>query len=299
MTREEYMKQKASELRNQAHSHSLEREMPSVPHFDNTETEEEWQKKKDESIKYWEDKIKTSTTEGAKMAAEGNLSLVKNSKYDKIVSGASCINTYTDNYSQDGINRCVSGTQTFTANPTKYGFSEITQSQLQPGDMVLDYSNGTPYHALMYDSTNDNGQSLYNYSRGGDQKEDIVKQGKYKKLDKDTKFYTFVGTPEDQYRWSLEYIDQYIRPHIKMEGISSKPVEEKLKDKITLKRSGGQVVPKHAKGNPINTNPLPEMPINTNPVPEVKPKKKKLQIRPNFKNERPTPRNDNISCSWI
>ena len=51
-----------------------------------------------------------------------------------------------------------------------------------------------------------------------------------------------------------------------------------------------KLIPRHSKGNPINTNPLPKSPINTNPVPEVKPKKRKgLQTKPNFKNERPVP----------
>ena len=62
-----------------------------------------------------------------------------------------------------------------------------------------------------------------------------------------------------------------------------------LSSNAEKRKQGGRLIPKHAKGNPVNTNPLPKMPINTNPVPEVKPKKKKLQIRPNFKNERPTP----------
>lgn len=37
-----------------------------------------------------------------------------------------------------------------------------------------------------------------------------------------------------------------------------------------------KLIPKHAKGNPVNNNPLPKRPINNNPVPEVKPKKRKL-----------------------
>ena len=57
-----------------------------------------------------------------------------------------------------------------------------------------------------------------------------------------------------------------------------------------LRKQGGRLIPKHSKGSPVNNNPLPKWPINTNPVPEVKPKKKKgLQIRSNFKNERPIP----------
>lgn len=42
-----------------------------------------------------------------------------------------------------------------------------------------------------------------------------------------------------------------------------------------------KLIPKHAKGNPINTNPLPEIPINTNPVPKKEDKKIEiLGIRP-------------------
>ena len=36
-----------------------------------------------------------------------------------------------------------------------------------------------------------------------------------------------------------------------------------------------RLIPRHAKGSPVNTNPLPEMPINTNPVPKKENKKKK------------------------
>lgn len=43
-------------------------------------------------------------------------------------------------------------------------------------------------------------------------------------------------------------------------------------------KSGGRLIPKHAKGSPVNNNPLPKMPINTNPVPEAKPKKRKKII---------------------
>lgn len=230
MTRQDYMKQKASELREQAHSYSLEREMPSVPYFNNTESKEDWQKRINSEIKLWTDAIKNSDNEGKKIAAKENLDRIKNSTYNKKLSGASCINTFTDNYSQDGNNRRISGTQSFVANPIKYGFAEITKDQLQPGDMVLDYYRELPSHALMYDSTNDLGQVLYNYSRGGSKKEDIVKQGKYKTLDQNAKFYNFVGTPEDQRKWSEEYIKQYITPNLEMSGISTPSSKIKLEN---------------------------------------------------------------------
>lgn len=47
-----------------------------------------------------------------------------------------------------------------------------------------------------------------------------------------------------------------------------------------------KLISKYDKGkDPINTNPLPAKPVNNNPLP----KKKKIQIRPDFKNERPVP----------
>jgi hypothetical protein len=43
---------------------------------------------------------------------------------------------------------------------------------------------------------------------------------------------------------------------------------------INEKKQGGRLIPKHAKGSPVNTNPLPEMPVNTNPIPKKEDKKK-------------------------
>ena len=37
----------------------------------------------------------------------------------------------------------------------------------------------------------------------------------------------------------------------------------------------GGLISKHAKGSPVNTNPLPEIPVNTNPIPKKEDKKKK------------------------
>ncbi len=37
-----------------------------------------------------------------------------------------------------------------------------------------------------------------------------------------------------------------------------------------------KLIPRHSKGSPINTNPLPRMPVNNNPVPGKKEDKNKL-----------------------
>ena len=50
-----------------------------------------------------------------------------------------------------------------------------------------------------------------------------------------------------------------------------------------------KLIPKHQTGNKvdfINTNPLPKPPLNNNPIPKSR---KRLQIKPDFKNERPVP----------
>lgn len=47
---------------------------------------------------------------------------------------------------------------------------------------------------------------------------------------------------------------------------------------INKNKQGGHLISKHAKGNPINTNPLPKDQINDNPVPKKKDKKKLFEI---------------------
>lgn len=47
---------------------------------------------------------------------------------------------------------------------------------------------------------------------------------------------------------------------------------------VSIEKQGGRLIPKHAKGNSVNTNPLPKMPINTNPIPKKEDKKKKKLI---------------------
>ena len=42
-----------------------------------------------------------------------------------------------------------------------------------------------------------------------------------------------------------------------------------------MQKRGGKLIPKHAKGSPVNNNPLPEIPVNTNPIPKKEDKKKK------------------------
>lgn len=62
-------------------------------------------------------------------------------------------------------------------------------------------------------------------------------------------------------------------------------------NKFVELKQGGNLIPKHAKGSPVNNNPLPERPINTNPIPKKEDKKKNklFEIDQRVIGLRPTP----------
>lgn len=78
---------------------------------------------------------------------------------------SSCIYTFTDNY---GRKYQVAGTQTFAANPEKYGFEvagPVTEGM--EGNMYLQFNeSGVPYHATMITGYTDKGEPLLTYSSG-------------------------------------------------------------------------------------------------------------------------------------
>ena len=240
ITRQEYLQSKANEIKKQALEYSQSRVSPAVPLFDNPQSKEEFNKIKEERINYWTQVVKDIQKKKTKNPifnedfAKSNLEAVKKETYCPTVNGASCIYTATDNYSQDGIDRRVSGNLSFESSPNKYGFIPINKELLSPGDLVQSLTGTNPTHAMIFDSYNENGEPLYNYSRGGNQDADIVKKGKYP-LENNALYYTFVGTPEDQHRWSLEYLDKYIKPNLKMAGLDNiSPISESLVDNIDL-----------------------------------------------------------------
>lgn len=255
MTRKEYIKQKANELREQAHSHSLERETPDVPLLPNSMSEESYNAQKLYNINLYKNRLKQKNlTPQEKQLYENLIESFQSKAYSSTESGPSCVYTATGNYCQDGINRRVSGTRTFYSDPLKYGFEEVDRANIQSGDLALDFDEDTPAHMMMFDSYGDDGKAKYNYSNGGDSKEAIRKQANYD--DRDVKYYTFVGTPDDQRRWSEEYIRTFVTPNLKVAGIDVKTSSDKLQDKIDLKSKGGNVKKKLIKkckiGNSLN-----------------------------------------------
>ena len=107
------------------------------------------------------------------------------------VYGNSCIYTATDNY---GSRSRVSGNETFAADPSKYGFKEVSEENMQPGDLVQDWEDGYPFHALIFDSYREDGTPLFNYSSGGSDSESYKVKKPYPMKKK--KVYRYIGFNE-------------------------------------------------------------------------------------------------------
>jgi len=139
--------------------------------------------------------------------------------------GLSCIYTALDNYGEPYL---VSGNEQFMGNPEKYGFKQISLSELLPGDIVQSGGVGYggiyyPSHGMIFDGYDDEGFPLFNYSNGTINPNDSggIKIHKrypvytetgpdYTISDQYNRAYRFVvGTQEDQARWRDEYKDKY------------------------------------------------------------------------------------------
>lgn len=107
--------------------------------------------------------------------------------------GPTCAATVSDNY---GIN--FIGSQQFRDNYQKYGFKKIDNSQVEPGDIVIDVVDNVGKHTMMLD--NKNNGLRFNHSNGGWYAENIRKNAKYP-FKGQMESYTFVGTPNDSIQW--------------------------------------------------------------------------------------------------
>ncbi len=231
-TREEYIAQQLKEMRNSALEKSRTRTLPKSPLIPNEESEEEYNIKRKtfiENINILQKRVKDLEQQKALgMFVDKQLDNTKKNiktyqdwlakPYEKYKKGASCIYTATDNYGNDYL---VSGNQSFASNPAKYGFKKIKRTNIQPGDLVQDVSQGYPSHAMIYNGKNEFGVDTFNYSRGGDSEGDIVKGGTYKQnvpLD----VFRFVGTAKDSARFNMDYDKLYNKKV--MGGKLNKPV---------------------------------------------------------------------------
>ena len=94
--------------------------------------------------------------------------------FEKLINGYfrspyNCINTATG-WVTNG-KHTIARNQNLYDNPNKYGFKEISSDEMLPGDLVQSFNNGIPEHSLIFDSYDDSGVPLYNYSKGGEGKD--------------------------------------------------------------------------------------------------------------------------------
>lgn len=179
--------------------------------------------------------------------------------------GSSCIYTFTDNY---GRKYQVAGTQTFAANPEKYGFEvagPVTEGM--EGNMYLQLDKrGVPYHATMITGYTDNGEPLLTYSSGhaggatpisrerwnsdnqtGQTYEQYLEAfNRYSSPEADYhknsrawsspqyETYRFIGTPDDNTRWQSEWMAGRQVPLVL-------EMPEVLNNQVALFKDGGKI----------------------------------------------------------
>lgn len=138
------------------------------------------------------------------------IKLTENLKYYQIckkfninpdLPGHTCAATAFGSY---GIK--LSGSQTFFANPQKYGFKEISFQEAVPGDIVLansrkEYKTDVPNHVMLLHTKgldeSKTGGTRFSYSNGG-VTQDSLKSGVYYPSPKfGYRYYRYVGTPEE------------------------------------------------------------------------------------------------------
>ena len=132
--------------------------------------------------------------------------IVQYDEYGLPEYGPSCIYTATDNYGKKY--RCA-GNKEFYSNSNKYGFTKIPLKDVKPGDIVQD----NQVHSLIFDSYDPDGNMLFNYSDGGESAWSIRKRVPYfnpgyLQTRPNIIAYRFVGTDEDNDRWSREWLEQ-------------------------------------------------------------------------------------------
>lgn len=230
LNREEYLQKQRDNVRLKALENSLNRTEPSNPLFDNIPYDI-WQQDLLSDIDQTLNDLLYVTSEQERTLQEARLESLRNAKYEPVIIGNNCIYTALDNY---GDKYKVSGNLSFLADPAKYGFKEIDAKDVKPGDLVQ-YNKA---HMMLFDSYDENGIPLYNYSSSRTRKAaDIKKKHPYKKHNiKDNpeyKAFTFIGLPEDIELWNSNY-DNYKHDYSKSIVEQLKTVSELPKDTVKI-----------------------------------------------------------------
>lgn len=222
-----YIAKKAEEARLAALERSRTMTKPIVPMVPNPLSQEDFEKNQDDIQKFVKKKLQSLEDEGkirtipslssqlkdktyyANKGVENYVREVNNpngiyavGKYQSLVPGQSCMSTASGTYCKS-----ITGNQSFAADPAKYGFKRVPNSEVLPGDLVqaLTPENNIPSHAMIYDSMGEDNKPRYNYSSGGKDEASIVKRGKYPASNDKLYTYRFVGDHADSVKWRKEY----------------------------------------------------------------------------------------------
>lgn len=222
-----YITKKAEEARLAALERSRTMTKPIVPMVPNPLSQEDFEKNQDDIQKFVKKKLQSLEDEGkirtipslssqlkdktyyANKGVENYVREVNNpngiyavGKYQSLVPGQSCMSTASGTYCKS-----ITGNQSFAADPAKYGFKRVPNSEVLPGDLVqaLTPENNIPNHAMIYDSMGEDNKPRYNYSSGGKDEASIVKRGKYPASNDKLYTYRFVGDHADSVKWRKEY----------------------------------------------------------------------------------------------
>ena len=185
-------------VREAALQRSRERTLPTLPLKNKVLSEQEWL----QSLNKREQDIKKHPISPMidKMRLEG-VNNERKAGYQNYLGsnclGPTCAATAANNYGLDFV-----GSQQFRDNYQKYGFKKIDNSEVQPGDIVIDVVNRVGSHTMMLDNK-DKGLR-FNHSNGGWYAQNIRKNAKYP-FKGEMESYTFVGTPSDSIRWTKQY----------------------------------------------------------------------------------------------
>ena len=126
---------------------------------------------------------------------------LSNGYEEKLIPGAACIYTATDNY---GKEYRVASNQEMYRNPEKYGFKRINPEKALPGDILqIDLT-----HAVTFDHLNEDGQVVFNQSKGGREDVEVGRVAASNGFSGFSNAYRFVGRDSDNKKWNNEY-NQY------------------------------------------------------------------------------------------
>ena len=165
--------------------------------------------------------------------------LTRNEGVAPIIDGqpaSSCIYTFTDNY---GRKYQVAGTQTFAANPQKYGFEVAGPvAKGMEGNMYLMLDeNGKPHHANMITGYDTEGNPLVTYSQGHagvNPPEKDYHKNRSLWYHPGYETYRFIGTPDDNARWQSEWREGSQAPLVL-------EMPEILNNQVALFKDGGTI----------------------------------------------------------